>query len=257
MDQTTSGIGQQTAPAGMRPWGFWATLLWGVAGVVAWFIAQFAVFVAFVIWRLKGDPGNADPAALLTNGLLLSLATLAAAPAWIGVCALAARLRGWRARDYLALQMPRRGEIVFGVACLVALLVAFDGLTWAVGRELVPSFMTESYRSARAQGALVLLLLAVIVVAPLCEEIAFRGFLFRGFAASPIGAVGTVIITSAAWASMHVQYDLFVVGLICAIGLLLGWLRWASGSTTLTIMLHMLSNFVACVQTAIKVEWLS
>jgi membrane protease YdiL (CAAX protease family) len=257
MDQMTSGAGQRVAPAGSRSWGFWATLLWGLAGVVAWFTAQFVVFVVFVTWRLKGDPGSADAKTLLTDGLLLSLATLAAAPAWIGVCALAARARGWRVRDYLALQMPRRGEVVFGVACLIALLVAFDGLTWLIGRELVPSFMSESYRSARLQGTLPLLLLAVVVVAPLCEEIAFRGFLFRGFAASPLGVLGALVITSAAWALMHVQYDVFVVGLIFGIGLLLGWLRWASGSTALTIMLHMLSNFVACVQTAIKVEWLS
>ena len=41
------------------------------------------------------------------------------------------------------------------------------------------------------------------------------------------------------------------------IGLLLGWIRWASGSTLLTIGLHMLANLAATVQAAFKVEWLS
>ena len=41
-----------------------------------------------------------------------------------------------------------------------------------------------------------------------------------------------------------------------ALGLLLGWFRWASGSTLLTIMLHMVANLTACIQVAIKVEWM-
>ena len=67
-----------------------------------------------------------------------------------------------------------------------------------------------------------------------------------------------MIATSAAWA-----VDARAVRLaarsaqIFLIGLLLGWLRWASGSTLLTIMLHMLANLTACIQAAIKVEWIS
>jgi hypothetical protein len=41
------------------------------------------------------------------------------------------------------------------------------------------------------------------------------------------------------------------------IGLVLGWLHWASGSTLLTMILHIMANFVATVQAAIKVEWMS
>jgi membrane protease YdiL (CAAX protease family) len=55
---------------------------------------------------------------------------------------------------------------------------------------------------------------------------------------------------------MHVQYDWFTLGQIFCIGLLLGWLRWASGSTLLTIVLHILANLTATIQAAIKVEWL-
>ena len=47
-----------------------------------------------------------------------------------------------------------------------------------------------------------------------------------------------------------------LVGAI-AIGLLLGWIRWATGSTTLTIAMHMVINLEAMIETAIKVEYLS
>ena len=102
-----------------------------------------------------------------------------------------------------------------------------------------------------------LFFIAVVIVAPITEEIVFRGFLFRGLSASFLGVAGTLIVTSAAWAAMHVQYDWSSVGQIFLIGLLLGWLRWASGSTLLTIVLHVLANLAACIQAAIKVEWMS
>jgi membrane protease YdiL (CAAX protease family) len=97
----------------------------------------------------------------------------------------------------------------------------------------------------------------VAIVAPITEEIVFRGFLFRGLSTSFLGVSGTLIVTSVVWAGMHVQYDWYILGQIVAIGLVLGWLRWASGSTLLTIVLHMLTNLAACIQAAIKAEWLS
>ena len=48
-----------------------------------------------------------------------------------------------------------------------------------------------------------------------------------------------------------------MIGQIFLLGLLFGWLRWASGSTLLTITLHVIANFTAFAQTVIKVEWLS
>ena len=102
-----------------------------------------------------------------------------------------------------------------------------------------------------------LFFIAVVVVAPIGEEIAFRGFLFRGLSASFLGVAGTLVVTSAAWARCTSSTTPSMLPQILLIGLLLGWLRWASGSTLLTILLHMLANLAACVQAAIKVEWMS
>jgi len=239
------------------PWGLLGTIAWGALGICAWFGAQLAIIIAFMTWRDTVAPGTVDVGKMANDGFLLALVTVVAAPAWIGVSVLAARLRGWRARDYLALVPPRRGEIVFGAACLAALLIGSDLFTLLLGRDLVPGFMSEAYKSARNDGSLAIFFVAVVIVAPVSEEVAFRGFLFRGLSASWLGVSGAVIATSAAWAAMHVQYDAFTLGQIFLIGLLLGWIRWASGSTLLTIVLHMLANLAACVQAAIKVEWLA
>ena len=242
-------------PAAPPPWGLLGSIAWGAAGVVTWFVAQFVVIVAFIAWRDTAAPGTVDPAKLANDGFLLAFVTIIAGPAWVGVSALAARMRGWTVRGYLALVMPRRSEILFAIACLAALLIAFDLLTLAFGRDVVPRFMRDAYLSARSSNSLVLFFVAVVVVAPITEEIAFRGFLFRGLSTTWLGVGGTMVLTSAAWAAMHVQYDWVTLAQIFLIGLLLGWLRWASGSTLLTILLHMLANLAATIQAAIKVEW--
>src|ERR1700712_2312141 len=136
-DPTTS-----TAPH-PAPWGLLGSIAWATAGIVAWFIAQFAVVLGYMAWV---GPG-ADMKKLATNGFLLALATIAAGPVWIAVAAVAARWRGWAARDYLALVPPKRSEIFFGIACLAPLLIAFDLLGLAFGRDVVPPFMRDSYIS--------------------------------------------------------------------------------------------------------------
>jgi membrane protease YdiL (CAAX protease family) len=239
------------------PWGLLGTIVWGALGICAWFAVQFAVIIAVIAWRNTVEPGSVDTAKMAHDGFLLATVAILAAPAWIGVSVLAARRRKWRALDYLALVPPRRAEMVFGMACMAALLIGFDLLTVVLGRDVVPGFMVEAYRSARNGGSLAIFLIAVVIVAPVSEEIAFRGFLFRGLAASWLGVSGAMIATSAAWAAMHVQYDAYTLSQIFLIGLLLGWIRWATGSTLLTITLHMLANLTACIQAAVKVEWLS
>jgi len=238
-----------------KPWGPLPSILWAAAGVLAWFAMQLIVVIAVMSWREYS--GAAELSQIMADGFLLGFVTIVSAPAWVGVMVLAARWRGFRARDYLALVPPRRGEIAFSIGVMVLLLVLLDILTLALGRSIVPGFMVESYTAARNAGTLILFLMAVVIVAPIAEEIAFRGFLFPGLSQSWLGLSGTLVLTSAAWAAMHVQYDLYLLGQIFVIGLLLGWLRWASGSTLLTIGLHMLANLAACVQAVLKVEFFS
>src|SRR5262245_27406812 len=98
------------APA---PWGLLGTIAWATLGMLAWFAVQFAVLIAFITWRDAAAPGSVNPAQLANDGFLLAFVTIAAGPAWIAIMVLASRWRGWRPRDYLALVMPRRGEILF------------------------------------------------------------------------------------------------------------------------------------------------
>ena len=135
-------------------------------------------------------------------------------------------------------------------------MIVFDGLMFVSGRDLVPPFQVEAYQSAKDAGWMLGLMLAIIVVAPIGEEVAFRGFLYRGLVRPGYERLAIVVI-SLAWALLHIQYDWLGMAQIFAAGLTLGWFRWASGSTTLTIIMHVLINFEAMLETAIKVELLS
>src|SRR5262249_37588859 len=153
----------------------------------------------------------------------------------------AAQMRGWRPDEYLGLTMPKRGEIVFAVICIVVIDVLFDLSLYVTGRELVPDFQSEAYRTAKDAGWLLAMNLAIVVAAPIGEEIVFRGFLYRGFV-RPGREMLAIVVNALAWALLHVQYDWLGMLQIFALGLMLGWFRWASNSTTLTIVMHVLIN---------------
>ena len=99
-------------------------------------------------------------------------------------------------------------------------------------------------------------LLALVVLAPLGEETLFRGFLFKGIAASRAGPVVAIFVSSVAWALLHVQYDWYGVVSIAVIGLFLGVVRYRTGSLLVTMLLHALANMVATLEMVVQEHWL-
>jgi membrane protease YdiL (CAAX protease family) len=89
------------------------------------------------------------------------------------------------------------------------------------------------------------------VVAPLTEELLARGFLYRGWSESFLRVPGAIVLSSLVWTAMHVQYDLFFLGEVFSIGLVLGYMRYRSQSIWLTTVLHGLNNLAALVQTVL------
>jgi uncharacterized protein len=244
-----------TQPKPCRPWGFWATTAFGLAAIAAWFAFQLlAASVTLAFLGVGGNASNFEIQTLASHALTIAIATIVSMPAPIAVIALAARLARCSVQDYLALHRPTRADLIVGIAIVAILLPLGDLSSWLFGRDLVPSAVVDAYRTARASGVVVLLAIALIVAAPLMEELLFRGFLFRGYAQSPLGVAGTIVLTSAGWAVMHIQYDTFYVVQIFVLGCAFGWLRWRSNSTLLTIILHAIVNTVALVQVAYIVE---
>src|SRR5260221_14272542 len=129
-------------PAAAQPWGIPATIAWLLFAFLASAVVATVVFAAW-----QGDRVNQR---LFTyDGVVITVGALTSVPVQIVVLAFAARLRRWTPADYLALNIPKRSEIVFAVLCTIAIMVAFDGLMVVSGRDLVPSFQVEAYQSAK------------------------------------------------------------------------------------------------------------
>jgi uncharacterized protein len=227
----------------VNPWGRWATL---VLGLIAMLLGQLAALTALIWWSGLGLTQVPD---VTSDGVALILIVCISTPIQVFVLALMARQTGASATNYLGLKLPRRIEVVGGIIIIVIFVAVSDGITWLLGRDIVSQFQLDIYASARNAGYLPSLWLTLVVIAPIGEETLFRGFLFRGWYRVPRDVWPVIIVTSSIWALSHVQYDLFFMAQVFVSGLLLGWFRWISGSTILTMLLHGLLNCEGTLET--------
>jgi len=231
-----------------RVWNFWGTVLWGLFAFAAMFIGQIAVVVFFALER-GGQVNLATMIqAVAASGLAISLSVIAGLPAVLLALWLAIRWTGIAFADYLGLRWTSWRNVAIGVVGLVVLVVGWDLLSRAIGKEVAPDFMLDVFKSARADDALWLLVVAFCGAAPVTEELFARGFLYRGWSQSFLGVPGAILLSSIVWTGLHLQYDWFFFGEVFCIGLWFGYIRYRSGSTWLTIVLHALNNLAAVAQ---------
>jgi uncharacterized protein len=230
----------------MKVWGLWATLAFAILA----FVLGQAMGIA-VLSLLK----NFDPARVDSDGTAVAIYTLVGNPVEIITLVLATRLSGTNALEYLGLDIPRWRDVVIAAAGLLVVIAAADALTFALGKEMVPAFQLDLHRTAQAEGTLPWLWLAIIIAAPVGEELLFRGFMFRGFVHEPRDALPGILVIALIWSMLHVQYDWFGTAQVFAIGVLFGFVRWRTGSTTLVILLHMLLNLESVVETVVVMGW--
>lgn len=235
----------------LTPWGPWlglgATLLIGLA-VVA-FLAIAGLLLTIVL------PGAFDRTALpvpkphfdipsvaygfsaimLASQLVGILLTLAFAGA-----------RGGRIADVLGLGAPLGGAWTYAWA--VPAFVVYGFGLGAIVQWLWPQSsqadIEQITQLAHSPAAWMIFLIAV-VMAPLQEELVFRGFLFSAFAKSRwLGFVGATLLTSLGWAAIH-GYSITGDATIFLLGLALCAILWRTGSTRVTMACHGVYNALA------------
>jgi CAAX protease family protein len=234
-----------------KTWGRLATFGWAFAALI---LAQIAAG-GVLVWSGQGNARE-----LLSHpfdGALVTISVLVTNPVQVAILVMSVLLKGAKPIAYLALVPPRLRSLVIGVAGIIVIIGVTDLLLVASGRPLVTSFQDMSYTSAAAEGWLPLLWFAAVLVAPAGEEIMFRGYLFRGFVRSERSAWPAIVVIALLWAVPHLQYDWIGISEIFVAGLFLGWVRWRSGSTLLTFLLHVLFNLEATVETVLKVHFFS
>ena len=181
----------------------------------------------------------AELQALGVQGRWYGAALIIASLPTIAVLWIAIRIARREFAEYLALNWPSRDEVVRAMAVAAILLVA-EIMLWSDGGA--GGSVSNPFLSVKGAGGLLTLLIGGCIVAPMMEEFVVRGFMFRGWSQSFLGPIGAIVLTSVIWALNHTQYDWVGRFWIFMLGLALGYFRWRSNSTWLTVMVHSTIN---------------
>jgi membrane protease YdiL (CAAX protease family) len=233
--RSTSPDGTKDADA-QSAWGFWASLFWVIAAMI---VPMIVVGLTLGAWVQASRRLGSDETVLTSPAVLAAINLV---PQVIALYFIARIVSTWGLR-YLGLQWPRMRYFLLGLLVWLFYIVVVVGSVVAIFGGLQRQFV-DLYRSAEDSHALLLLWTCIVLIGPVGEEITFRGFLFRGWSESRLGAWGAIFLTSLAWVAIHLPNNLIHLSMTFGLGLALGWLRWRSGSVAPTILAHVLTNAV-------------
>jgi membrane protease YdiL (CAAX protease family) len=245
--RTNPPVDQESAKP--RIWGFWMTVAWGIPLTLTAVLFQTIGAVAYLgVWRYLHPDRPIPLASAASNGAVIAFSLAVSAPVVILLLVAVVRRTNVPIAEYLGLKWPSWRELGLGIVTLGAVF-ALAGVAASLLSKESPAFISDTFTTARDAGMLPLLLLSFVILGPLQEELVFRGFFLHSFIPA-IGVWPAILLTSAVWAVSHGQYEWFYVGEIFGLGLLFGWLRWRTGSTILTFILHAAVNAMAVVAAA-------
>ncbi|MDY6834056.1 MAG: CPBP family intramembrane glutamic endopeptidase [Chloroflexota bacterium] len=242
---------QHTPYTQQRAWGFWPTIGFGILIVTALVIIEFLVLGTYVLVELIRDP-QADRSGLTeelaTNGLFVAITTFIIAPIVIGLVAFFIRLRkGYSIRQYLSISKVRTRPLIRAIY-LTLLLVFVLAIIGTLMDTSDSDWQTNIYENA---PYLPLLWIAIVLVAPIYEEVVFRGFLFTGIQESKLGPLGAILITSFGWAILHFQYNIYGITTIFVLGLAFGFARLRTKSIVVPTTMHIINNLISMIGLAL------
>lgn len=230
-----------------RTWAsFYSGLIWLVLGFGLIFLSEvltLIVWVAVGMWSGGPPPLPEDMAMIVGDGDFLGLAFLVALPVVAGAIALVIRYRRKRAfGEYIGLRpVSIRVVGLFLLLAFALMIVEYpfgiffdrpDVHDWA---EI--AFMTTDYR--------LLLFLGIVVIAPVMEELLYRGYVLQAWVESKLPEVAAVVLLSALWSLTHFQYDLYDRFWVFVLGVLLAYARIRSGSIYPPLAIHFAWNLSA------------
>ncbi|NJN39123.1 MAG: CPBP family intramembrane metalloprotease [Acaryochloridaceae cyanobacterium CSU_3_4] len=225
------------------PWTSLEILGLTIAILVIFFTITSAIATLFLTLTLNHNPSlNPQVVAqsMQTNGWVLSIAILIA-----GSCSLVLLYATLTQRpaltpsQYLALRKPRWTAWWIWNALLVALMLLSESILRTFQQ---PETYTETlYRTTHSP---ILLYIAIVGIAPLFEELLFRGFLFHGLQSSRLGSGGAILISALIWTILHAQYGGLSLVQIFVFGLLFGAARTQTQSLFIPLSMHCLNNFL-------------
>ena len=143
----------------------------------------------------------------------------------------------------------RRDDIPPGKLQLRPTLLFLAGLTllMVLGSWLQQPESWLEQQAQQSRTTVLIMLFSAVILAPIFEEILFRGFLLQGFLLwAPKSPLACATLTSIIFAALHTQYvHLQTLAMLTLFSLLLCYARLTSRGLKLPIFLHMINNFLA------------
>ena len=207
-------------------WGLWDVLIGLVGSTIVAVAAGVGLFLM-----------GASVAVQIIGGMTAPWLILAGWPI------LVTRLRGNGARIDLGLRLTWRdtGWAVLGAVVALVLSIAAVTITEVFVPE-VTSAAGDAGEVLEESGfaAMAIFALLVMVGAPVVEELFFRGLMFSALRKRGLSTVLTIVVTAVVFAAFHLEPVRFLI--LLPTGLVLGWLRWRTGSTGAAMVAHGIVN---------------
>ena len=186
------------------------------------------------------------------DGTVVSISIMIGCVLLVAISALVIRVRGGNLKQYLALR-PFSLAVGMGmIGLLLIFMIGSQALTYMLDKSPL-AFVDPLYQSV---SSVWLLIFAMVIVAPIYEELIFRGILWSAIAeqfTSPPdteyrGAIVASLVTSLIFAVIHLQYGIYEISTIVVLALLFCYARIKSGSLILPMLLHIINNGAAMWQ---------
>jgi membrane protease YdiL (CAAX protease family) len=221
---------------GFPRWPLWLPLA-ALAGGVGFGFVAIGVLVG-VLDATGIEPDASAPGVTDAGTVIIDLAVVTAS---VMLAAITARPRGW----HFGLRRAPLG-LTAGIAAIgVFAFFAFELVYGAIVEPKSSQTVVQDLGADKNSGLLVAGALVVIVVAPICEELFFRGFLFRVLRLRLplwLAAVADGVV----FGFVHYQDGLLLILPILAfLGVVLCYVYERTGTLFATIAIHALNNTIS------------
>ena len=145
--------------------------------------------------------------------------------------------------ESLRIKMVSLNTIQYSLIFSIGVLIIIDTIDRIIHQIIpTPDYIIDLSGIMQPDSLLgyVFLFLAVVIVAPIGEEVVFRGFLQKFLEEHWKDITRAVLVTSLFFAMMH--FNPFWTIQIYILGVLLGFLSWKTKSVIPSIMLHSINN---------------
>jgi uncharacterized protein len=239
---------------GKVPWTFAQTLLGAGVTIIPWLLLVVVSQATLGTSSRASSTRKLSPAVDILIGVIILLFQAAVEGAFL-LAPLIISIRNrelgtpwYSALRALGLRRTRFwaavGWVIFGLVAVYAVTIIYGALIqtfhWSLqtnGDALVQEARTMPFTVIGA-------LIGAVFIAPFCEEIFFRGFLFAGLLRG-MTVLWATLVSTALFTVVHLDIGSAIP--LFAIGLMLAVIRWRTGSIWPGMALHMLNNAIASV----------